>query len=364
MIGYRDIENWASCEISAWFVCESLGIDYSGSTMTGDLLLIPDHLLNTKFSVRGIIAQLHSTIKKEITETKLRTIKNEFRWRDEEPINSLELDDLISNEISQNALATVYAVRALLYELSNISDEEWFEEARESVNTRTLSWAQTGSFKYQLDQLDNVIYEYNQCPLKCNELERDVLRLFAYLYANTACFDFFSTLPAFAFSWDNDLTLSQLESGYFVIDKAKVLSMEKYNKVKDFPALALVGVLLYPSLIFLLFWWYFDFSRWNTPEFWLSLLASLLLGDLSERRKAKAQEIIAKNKKDLKKRTLRHFKKVNKLLIFATREGQMLIDDLLQKSLSGFNFESYSLSMPDSVRQLLKDKKHRGEQLV
>ena len=125
-----------------------------------------------------------------------------------------------------------------------------------------------------------------------------------------------------------------------------------------------MGVLLYPSLIFLLFWWYFDFSSWNTPEFWLSLLASLLLGDLSERRKAKAQEIIAKNKKDLEKRTLRHFKKVNKLLIFATREGQMLIDDLLQKSLSVFNFESYSLSMPDSVRQLLKDKKHRGEQLV
>ncbi len=364
MIGYRDIENWDSCETSAWFVCESLGVDYSHSMMAGDLLLIPDHYLNTKFPLRGIVEQLYSTIKKEITETKLRNIKTESRWREEDPVNSLELEALISDEISQDALTTVDAVRGLLYTLSNISDEDWFEEARESVNTRTLSWAQTGSFKYQLDQLDNVIYEYNQCPLKCNELERDVLRLFAYLYANTACFDFFSTLPAFAFSWDNDLTLSQLESGNFVIDKAKVLSMEKYKKVKDFPALALVGVLLYPSLIFLLFWWYFDFSSWNTPEFWLSLLASLLLGDFSARRKAKAQEIIAKNETDLKKRIRCHFKKVNKLLIFSARDGEILIDDLLHKSLSVFKFKSHRLSMPDSVRLLLKNKKHRGEQLV
>ena len=288
----------------------------------------------------------------------------ELVQEEDESIKSLDLETLIFCEIGQDAHDAVYAAERLLFSLMNISEEDWLEEARNFTDIETLSWVQTASFKYQLDELANIIDDYNKCPLKCRELEYEILRLFAYIYANTACFDFFTTQPAFAFNWDSALTMLQLEREDFVIARARVHDKKKYLKKKEFLILKLLEILIYPFLIFSLFWWHFDFSSWNTPELYLSLLAAALLGDLGEKQKQKARRKRSKTEKNLKKTILSHFKKANKLLIFSNPNGEILIDDLLHKSITVFKFSSYHLSMPNSVIFLLKEKKRRGELLV
>jgi len=357
-------DSWDSDELAARFLLSELGLSEGPYSFTSEGWTVLSHA-SRKLPIDEIIAELHALCKSDISIDEIREIKYQLESKSQdEAYTESHWMDLYRENLhwkTENALLTV---SSLLDYIGIFWDDKRWDEYLDLKDSGKILWvnpSDTFDARTELDQCEWIVRVYVDCPFRSNKFEYHLIRLFMYIYARSACYEFHISYPISDYTFDKDLTLRELANESFAIENRKVLTYPNYTAKKHNPLLYYLSTAAYPTLIFALTFWYFEFPDWNQPELYISFMVTILLGGIYLRRREKRLRKELKQDKKVKNITRKFYTKIRRLMSFSIEGKSTSIDDFLDRSVSGFKFNSYRLRMPDSIKLLLERKKLDGD---
>ena len=138
---------------------------------------------------------------------------------------------------TENALLTV---SSLLDYIGIFWDDKRWDEYLDLKDSGKILWvnpSDTFDARTELDQCEWIVRVYVDCPFRSNKFEYHLIRLFMYIYARSACYEFHISYPISDYTFDKDLTLRELANESFAIENRKVLTYPNYTAKKHNPLL-------------------------------------------------------------------------------------------------------------------------------